>query len=58
MVQVKYEISLVSYLDIFGFKGLIQARRAGEMSRIIQVVKEAVRPARFKTRLSAIPDDE
>lgn len=58
MAHVEYEVSLVTYLDILGFKDLIQTRRAGEISRIIRVVKEAVQPARFKTKLSAIPDDQ
>ncbi len=58
MAHVQYEVSLVTYLDILGFKALIQTRRAGEISRIIRVVKEAVQPARFKTKLKAIPDDQ
>jgi hypothetical protein len=58
MGHVHYSVSLVTYLDILGFKDLIRTRSAGEISRIVRVVKEAVHPARFKTRLSAIPDDE
>ncbi len=58
MGHVQYAVSLVTYLDILGFKDLIRTRSAGEISRIVRVVKEAVQPARFKTRLSAIPDDE
>jgi hypothetical protein len=58
MGHVQYAVSLVTYLDILGFKDLIRTRTAGEISRIIRIVKEAVQPARFKTRLSAIPDDE
>lgn len=58
MAPVRYAIGLVTYIDILGFKELIDTRTAGDISRIIRVVKEAVRPRRFKSRIKEIPDDE
>lgn len=58
MAHVRYKIALVTYLDILGFKELINHREASDISRIIRVVKEAVQPARFKTPLEQIPDDQ
>jgi len=58
MAHVSYSISLVTYIDILGFKDLIATRSAGDISRIIRIFKETLRPARHKTRLKALPDDE
>jgi hypothetical protein len=58
MAHVRYAVALVTYLDILGFKKLIATRSAGDISRIIRVVKEAVQPVHFKTKLRAIPDDQ
>ena len=58
MGHVRYKVALVTYLDILGFKELIDDRKAGDISRIIRVVKEAVQPARFKPLLKEIPDDQ
>lgn len=61
-MHLRYKISLVTYLDILGFKGLIRTRKACEISRIIRVFKEAVEPAtnkiRFKSTGYHIPDDQ
>lgn len=45
-------------IDILGFKDLIATRSAGGISRIIRIFKQTLRPARHKTRLDALPDDE
>ena len=58
MAHVHYKTAIVTYLDILGFKELIDHRKASDISRIIRVVKEAVQPARFKTQLQQIPDDQ
>lgn len=60
--HVEYEIGLVTYVDILGFRELIDAKMPGEISRTIRVVKEAVQPRQFRTRfknkLVKIPDDD
>jgi len=56
--RVEYEISLVTYVDILGFKKLIETKTAGEISRIIRVVREAIQPRRFKTSVPEVRDDE
>ena len=43
---VRYQPSLISYLDILGFKGLVAEKEAGEISRILRIVKEIVTPGR------------
>jgi hypothetical protein len=58
MAHVRYSIALVTYIDILGFKDLIATRSAGAISRIIGVFKKTLRPARYKTKLRALPDDE
>jgi hypothetical protein len=58
MRTVKYRVSLVTYIDILGFSELIETKKAGDISRIIRVVKEAVQPDRFKHNDDLIPDDE
>jgi hypothetical protein len=59
---VNYEVGLVTYVDILGFGELIRTKSAGEISRIIRVVKEAVQPhqftAGFKAQFKGIPDDD
>jgi hypothetical protein len=58
---VEYEIGLVTYVDILGFGEFIRTKTAGEVSRTIRVVKEAVQPrqfrAAFRTKLKEIADD-
>jgi hypothetical protein len=58
MADVSYSISLVTYIDILGFKDLIATRSAGDISRIIRIFKETFRPATYTTKLEALPDDE
>ncbi|HEV3219034.1 MAG TPA: hypothetical protein VGZ48_04640 [Candidatus Acidoferrales bacterium] len=58
--HVEYEMGLVTYVDILGFRELIRTKTAGEISRTIRVVKEAVQPHQskfgFKKKLSGVPD--
>lgn len=60
--QVEYKVGLVTYVDILGFGELIRTKTAGEISRTIRVVKEAVQPRQFttgfKTKFKEIPDDD
>jgi hypothetical protein len=41
---VKYIRSILSYLDILGFRRLIETRTAGEISRILRILGESVKP--------------
>ena len=49
MAHVRYSVALVTYIDILGFKDLIATRSAGDISRIIRVFKDTLRPDRCKT---------
>jgi hypothetical protein len=42
--SVKYKRSIVSYLDILGFRELVQTRTAGEISRILRILAESISP--------------
>lgn len=42
--KVRYVRSVVSYLDILGFHELIRTRSAGEISRILRILAESVKP--------------
>ncbi len=42
---VKYVRSVVSYLDILGFSELIETRKAGEISHILRILAESVKPS-------------
>jgi hypothetical protein len=42
--RVRYVHSVVSYLDILGFRELIETRKAGEISRILRILAESVKP--------------
>lgn len=41
---VKYTRSIVSYLDILGFRELVETKTAGELSRILRILAESVAP--------------
>lgn len=62
IVQVRYKISLVAYLDILGFRNLIATKEAREVSGILRAVNEAVEPPahkmRLKTHADGITEDE
>jgi len=49
--HMEYEVALVTYIDILGFRELVETKTAGDISRIIRIVKETVQPYRFKTKL-------
>ena len=61
-MDVQYEISLVTYIDILGFKDLIDKREASEIARIVAVVKDAVEPTTHRMQLKEpayrIPEDQ
>ncbi|HXU36836.1 MAG TPA: hypothetical protein VN937_10785 [Blastocatellia bacterium] len=42
--KVRYCRSIVSYLDILGFRELIETKKPGEISRILRVLGESVKP--------------
>jgi hypothetical protein len=42
--SVKYVPSVVSYLDILGFRELIKTRKPGEISRLLRILSESVKP--------------
>jgi hypothetical protein len=48
---VNYEEALVTYLDMLGFRELVQCETAGRISRTIRLVREALRPDRDRARL-------
>lgn len=41
---VEYTRSIVSYLDILGFRQLVETRTAGAISRILRILTESVKP--------------
>ncbi len=42
--KVNYVRSVVSYLDVLGFRNLIKERSAGEISRLLRVLAKSVKP--------------
>lgn len=42
--KVKYVQSIVSYLDILGFRELVRTRKPGEISRLLRILSESVKP--------------
>ncbi len=54
--RVNYERSILTYIDILGFRELIATKTAGDISRSIRVVREAVEPPRFKTSIPEIAE--
>jgi hypothetical protein len=53
---VNYERSVLTYIDILGFRELLETKTAGEISRTIRIVRDQVQPFRFKTRFSKIAE--
>jgi hypothetical protein len=49
--SVHYQPSIITYVDILGFRRLVQTKRAGEISRILRVVKETVAPTKELSEL-------
>ncbi|MGH9488888.1 MAG: hypothetical protein ACRD17_00130, partial [Terriglobales bacterium] len=52
--MVNYERSVLTYIDILGFRELVETKSAGDISRSIRVVRELVEPYQFKTRFPKI----
>jgi hypothetical protein len=48
---VRYQPSIITYVDILGFRRLVQTKQAGEISRILRVVKETVAPGKELSEL-------
>jgi hypothetical protein len=53
---VNYERSVLTYIDILGFRELLETKTAGEISCTIRIVRDQVQPYRFKTRISKIAE--
>jgi hypothetical protein len=48
---VLYEEALVTYLDILGFRELVQTESAGRISRTIRLVRDALKPSHDRAKL-------
>jgi hypothetical protein len=55
---VNYERSLLTYIDILGFRDLISSKTPNDISRFIRVVREAVEPTRWKTDFPELTKEE
>jgi hypothetical protein len=53
---VNYERSVLTYIDILGFRELIETKTAGDVSRSIRIVREQVQPRRFKTLIPRVTE--
>ena len=53
---VNYERSILTYIDIPGFREMIATKTAGDISRSIRVAREAVEAHRFKTSSPETPE--
>jgi len=42
--SVRYERAVISYLDILGFRDLIETQSAGEISKILRILGESIKP--------------
>lgn len=41
--KVRYSFSLITYLDVLGFRNLIKQKTAGEISRLLRILKETTK---------------
>ncbi len=48
---VQYDEALVTYLDILGFRELVQSETAGRISKTIRLVREALKPSHDRAKL-------
>jgi hypothetical protein len=57
---VRYQRSIVTYIDILGFRDLIESKSAGEISKILRILAESVEPHPLfkseKTRFTKFSD--
>ena len=58
MRSVEYQLMLVSYVDILGFRELVSTKSAGDISRILRVFSEVTAPPKFKHDISDMPRQE
>jgi hypothetical protein len=42
--KVRYDLAVISYIDVLGFRKLIETKSAGEISRIVRKLKERAQP--------------
>lgn len=42
--KVHYSFSLITYLDVLGFRDLIERKTPGEISRVVRILKEKTKP--------------
>lgn len=42
--KVSYDLAVISYIDVLGFRNLIDTKTAGEISRIVRKLKERTQP--------------
>jgi hypothetical protein len=55
---VNYERSILTFIDILGFRELIANKSAGEISRSIRIVRDVVQPRRFKSSIPQLDEDD
>jgi hypothetical protein len=56
--NVPYERSLLTYIDVLGFREIIRTKTPNDISRSIRIVRESVQPNRFKTAIPDLREDE
>lgn len=49
--KITYDEALVTYMDILGFRDLVQTETAGHISRTIRLVRDALKPDRDSARV-------
>jgi hypothetical protein len=49
--KVSYSFSIITYLDVLGFRDLIDNKSAGEISRIVRILRERTKPDKEMSRL-------
>ena len=52
--RVRYERSLVCYLDLLGFRELIRSKKPGEISKILRLFSDAVTPVKPGFQVAAL----
>ncbi|MBZ5494178.1 MAG: hypothetical protein LAO76_24910 [Acidobacteriia bacterium] len=48
--KVRYDLAVISYIDILGFRNLIETKSAGEISRVVRKLKERTKPDKEESR--------
>lgn len=52
--RVRYKRSLICHLDLLGFRELIQAKKPGEISRMLRLFSDAVKPLTREVEVKAL----